>query len=236
MDRRRAVIWRRRWRWMRFVLFPIAVAVLYILGRRLGLDGGDLDSLRAWMVDLGHWGILVYVAAYMLAAMSGIPGLPFTMLAGALYGALFGTVLAAGASWLAAGVAFLMARYLARASVSRWLARRDTFRRMEQATEHRGALTVFLLRLFPIIPFAILNFGFGLSRVRFWTYMIWTFIGMLPGTIFYVVGGDALAQGFSRGSVSWNHILALALVLAFLAAAFPWARRHFRDLKDDTDS
>jgi len=236
MDRRKAVIWRRRWRWMRFVLFPVVVVGLYLLGRHLGLDGGDLESLRDWMGRTGHWGILVYVAAYILAAMAGIPGLPFTMLAGALYGALFGTVLAAGASWLAAGAAFLIARYLARASVSRWLKRREAFRRMELATEKRGSLAVFLSRLFPVIPFALLNFGWGLSRVPFGTYMIWTFIGMLPGTVFYVVGGDALAQGLSKGTVSWGHVIALLAVLGLLAALFPWARRHFRALKDDSGS
>ncbi len=235
MDPRTAVIWRRRWRWIRFILFPLAVVGLFLLGRKLGLQG-DLEDLRLWVLSKGVWGVIGYVAAYALAAMAAIPGLPLTMLAGALWGSVLGTAMAVLGSWVAAGAAFLLARYLARDSISRWLSRRAGYARLQRATEESGAMIVVLTRLFPVVPFALLNFGFGLSRIRFGTYMAWTLIAMLPGTIFYVVGGDALAEAFRGEGLNVTHFVVLGLVLVFLALAFPWAKRRLRDLRDSSGS
>lgn len=235
MDPRKAVIWRRRWRWIRFILFPLAVVGLFLLGRKLGLQG-DLEDLRIWVLEQGLWGVVVYVAAYALAAMAAIPGLPFTMLAGALWGSVLGVVMAVFASWFAAAAAFLLARYLARDSISRWLSKKKGYARLQRATEESGAMMVILARLFPVIPFALLNFGFGLSRIRFGTYMIWTLVSMLPGTIFYVVGGDALAAAFRGEGLKAGHYLALGIILVFLAIAFPWAKRRMRNLRDSSGS
>lgn len=233
MERRRAVLWRRRWRWIRFILFPLLVAALFLLLRHLGLQG-DLEQFRLWVLDRGAWGVAAYVAAYTLAAMAAIPGLPFTMLAGALWGSLLGVVMAALGSWVAAGAAFLLARYLARDSISRWLSRRRGYLRLQRATAESGTMMVVLMRLFPVIPFALINFGFGLSRIGFGTYMTWTLVAMLPGTIFFVVGGDALSQIFrGEGYQDW-HLRALLGVLLFLGVAFPWARRRLRRLRDDS--
>ncbi len=235
MDPRSAVIWRRRWRWIRFILFPLAVVGLFLLGRKLGLQG-DLEDLRVWVLNKGIWGVIGYVAAYALAAMAAIPGLPFTLLAGALWGSVLGVAMAVLASWVAAGAAFLLARYLARDSISRWLSKRAFFSRLQRATEENGMMVVILTRLFPVIPFALLNFGFGLTRIRFATYMVWTLVAMLPGTIFYVVGGDALAEAFRGEGLRPAHYVVLALVLIFLGVAFPWARRRLRALRDSSGS
>ncbi len=235
MDSRKAVIWRRRWRWIRFILFPLAVVGLFLLGRKLGLQG-ELEDLRIWVLDQGLWGVVVYVAAYALAAMAAIPGLPFTLLAGALWGSVLGVAMAVCASWFAAGAAFLLARYLARDSISRWLAKRKGYARLQRATAESGAMMVILTRLFPLIPFALLNFGFGLSRIRFGTYMVWTLVSMLPGTIFYVVGADALAEAFRGEGLSTGHYVVLGLILVVLAIAFPWAKQRLRDLRDNSGS
>jgi len=232
---RSAVLWRRRWRWIRFVLFPLLVIGLFLMARRLGLRG-SLEDLRVWVLSQGLWGAVGYVAAYVLAALAAIPGLPFTMLAGALWGSVLGVVMAALGSWVAAGAAFLMTRYLARDSISRWLSRRKGYARLQRATLEKGAMMVILTRLFPVIPFVLLNFAFGLSRVRFGTFMIWTFIAMLPGTIFFVVGGDALAGAFRGERLQTPQLLALLAVLAFLALLFPWARRRIRDLRGKSGS
>jgi len=235
LDRRTAVLWRRRWRWIRFILFPLLVVALILCVRHLGLQG-NLETFRLWVLEAGIWGVLGYVAAFTLAARAGIPGLPFTVLAGAVWGSLLGVVMASLGSWIAAGAAFLMARYLARESISRWLARRPTFRRIERATETSGAMMVVLTRLFSVIPFALLNFGFGLSRIRFGTYMAWTLLAMLPGTVFCVVGGDVLSQVFRGEGLGIRHLAALLAILAMLGAVVPWARRRIRQLKDLNES
>jgi uncharacterized membrane protein YdjX (TVP38/TMEM64 family) len=76
--------------------------------------------------------------------------------------------------------------------------------------------------LHPLFPFNLLNYGFGLTRVPFWTYVFWSWLCMLPGTALYVVGADAVARGLAQGRVPWGLIGALAgvaVILFFLVRA-----------------
>src|SRR3970040_1243770 len=62
-----------------------------------------------------------------------------------------------------------------------------------------GSVIVALTRLAPLFPFNLLNYGFGLTRIPFWTYVFWSYLCMLPGTILYVVGADAFTEGLAQG-------------------------------------
>ncbi|MDP6418235.1 MAG: TVP38/TMEM64 family protein [Candidatus Krumholzibacteria bacterium] len=234
MDSRTAVQWRRRWRRIRLLLFPLLIITLTLLARHLGL-GGDLLEFKLWILDRGLQGMLVYVLAFALAGAAALPGVPFPLLAGAVYGPVLGFILATIGSALAASISFLLARTLARDAVSRRLSGREIFRSLERATERNGPLVVILTRLFPVIPFALLNFGFGLTRLRFRTYLLWTVLSMMPGTVFYVVGADALTRGLQDG-FHWRDWWLPVLVMLILLALLPWARRHLRVFRKHSDS
>jgi len=139
--------------------------------------------------------------------------------AGALFGSILGVISVSIASTLGASLAFLVARYFARDAVARWLSANEKFRRLDKMTEEHGAIIVALTRLVPIFPFNLLNYGFGLTRVRFWTYVFWSWLCMLPGTVLYVVGADAVIQAITEGKVPWallGVILAFVVLLTFL--------------------
>jgi len=91
---------------------------------------------------------------------------------------------------------------------------------------------VLLTRLFPIFPYSLLNYSFGLTRVRFWTYLLWTWIGMLPGHVVYVTGMDAISRGLAGEGVSWELVLIGGLALLLLIGLVPWARRQLRRSSD----
>ena len=80
----------------------------------------------------------------------------------------------------------------------------------------------------PLFPFNLLNYGFGLTRVPFWTYVVWSWLCMLPGTILYVVGADALTQGIAQGEVPWVLIGAMGGVGVLLAILVRYARRRLQ--------
>ncbi len=68
-------------------------------------------------------------------------------------------------------------------------------------TEKHGAIIVAVTRLVPLFPFNLLNYGFGLTRVPFWTYLFWSWLCMLPGTIAYLVGTDAVILAVTTGEL-----------------------------------
>ena len=123
----------------------------------------------------------------------------------------------------------MLARSLARDFVCRRLAHRRGFQTVQRWTASRGPLAVALARLVPIFPYSLLNYALGLTRVGFWTYLFWTWLAMLPGHLFYVAGGDALAQFVAGGPVPLRLVVIVLGVLLLLALLMPWARRRLRE-------
>ena len=101
----------------------------------------------------------------------------------------------------------------------------EKFRQLDTLTERHGAIIVAITRLVPIFPFNLLNYGFGLTRVPFGTYLFWSWLCMLPGTVLYVVGADAFTQGLAEGRVPWALLGALVAALVVLVLLVRYARR-----------
>lgn len=211
----------------RLILFIVVVVALLVSAKVFGL-GERMGDLRDWIGGLGSWGFLVFILIYIIAVVAAIPGSAMTVAAGALFGSVFGVVCVSIASTVGAGIAFLIARYVARDTVVRWLSHNEKFRRLDQLTEDHGAVIVALTRLVPIFPFNFLNYGFGLTRVSFWTYLLWSWMCMLPGTILYVVGADAFTDGLSRGKISWVLIATMAGVAVGLFYLVRFARNKLQ--------
>lgn len=172
---------------------------------------------------------MVFVPLYAVAVVAALPGSALTVAAGALFGSVLGVLVVINAATLGATLSFLIARYFARDAIARWLSTNERFRRLDQLTEQQGAMIVALTRLVPVFPFNFLNYGFGLTRVSFWTYVFWSWLCMLPGTILYVVGADALTQGIARGEVPWVLIDAMGGVGVLLALLVRYARRTLQN-------
>jgi len=213
-----------RGRWLRPLLFFVVLAALAIAAPALGL-GQRLAELRGWIEGLGPLGPLVFALVYAVATVAAVPASLLTVAAGAMFGSAVGIATVIVGATVGAAAAFAIARWLARDAVAGWLARSEKFARLDALTERHGAIIVALTRLLPIFPFNLLNYGFGLTRVRFGTYVLWSFLCMLPGTALYVVGADAVTRGLAEGRIPWGLVGALAAVLLVLLVVVRRARR-----------
>jgi uncharacterized membrane protein YdjX (TVP38/TMEM64 family) len=211
----------------------LLLLVLFAAGR---LAGGYLPAARTWVAQLGPWGPFAFVALYAVATVAFVPASLLTLAAGAIFGVAFGTTLVLVAATLGASAAFLIARYVARASIERRLRDDGRFRAIDRAVADEGLKIVTLLRLSPVFPFNLLNYALGLTGVRFGDYFV-ACLGMLPGTLMYVylgaLGGDvaaAAAEGNTRSNAEWG-LLALGLVatVAVTVSITRIARRALRE-------
>ncbi len=220
----------------RIALGAAAVSGLILLGR---VGGGYLPPFAAWVDGLGFWGPLVFIGGYAAAVVAFVPGSLLTLAAGAVFGIAEGTAYVFVAATLGAAAAFLVSRHLARGAIERRLEGNPRFSAIDRAVGSEGRKIVFLLRLSPVFPFNLLNYGLGLTQVRFVDYFVASF-GMLPGTLLYVyygkLAGDvaALAGGASveRG-LGYYVVLVLGLV-ATVAVTMIVARTARRALKQVT--
>lgn len=198
-----------------FFILAVMVAVALLL-RRLGLQE-RLPQLREYIAGLGAPGYFVFIAAYAVLTVLAIPGSALTVAAGAIFGSLQGVAVVSVASTLGAGLSFLAARYLARERVAAWLAGSEKFRRLDELTAKHGEVIVAVTRLVPLFPFTLLNYGFGLTRIQFTTYLFWSWLCMLPGTVLYVVGADVFTKAVETGKVPLPLVIFLAAVAVILA-------------------
>ena len=158
-------------------------------------------------------GALVFVPLYALWVTLLLPGVWASMLAGALYGTGWGSVVVFVGACLGAEAAFLLGRTWLHNWARRRLAAVPKLLAIEQAVSREGLKLVLLTRLSPAFPFSLLNVAYGLSEVSLRDYTI-GLIGILPGTILFC-GLGALAGDVAR----------FADVLSGEADAGTWALR-----------
>jgi len=204
--------------WLRVALLVIALAAATALAWATGvhewLRPERLARLRAWIAGYGAWGPAVYVAGYVLAELVFLPAIPLAVLSGVAFGPLWGTVYASIGATLAAAAAFLVARHLARDAVARWIAGAPRLARIDAALERHGWRVLVVTRVLPIFPFNVQNFAYGVTRIRFRTFVLVSWLSMLPGTAALTIAGGAVVQGESLGRVTWMLAAAGLLVVA----------------------
>ena len=167
----------------------------------------------------------IYFVIYILVTGLSLPGAAIaTLIGGAIFGLLWGTVLVSFASVIGASCAFLVSRHILRDAIqSRY---GDRLRTINEGIRKDGAVYLFTLRMVPLFPFFVINLVMGLTPMRLGTYFIVSQIGMLPGTIVYVNAGTQLAKIDSVGA-----ILSPALIASFvLLGIFPLISKKIIDI------
>jgi uncharacterized membrane protein YdjX (TVP38/TMEM64 family) len=215
------------------LLLAGALILCMVLARVFNL-GGRFGDLRAWILSFGALGPVVYLVIYIAAVVLAVPGSVISIMAGVLFGSFYGTVLVSVGSTIGASLAFLIARHVARESIALKFAHNQKYIRLEQLTKEHGAIIVAITRLVPLFPFNLLNYGFGLTQVPFRTYVFWSWLCMLPGTVLYVVGADTLTLAVSQGKIPWLLIIILAVTIVIIILLVRQAKNKIGGKDDES--
>jgi uncharacterized membrane protein YdjX (TVP38/TMEM64 family) len=171
--------------WIRIVVAAAVIVLLVVAGKSLG---AYVPQFADWVESLGVWGPVVFIAGYIVATVAFIPGSILTLAAGAIFGLARGTAFVFVGATIGSVLAFLISRYFARAAIERRLQGNAKFANIDRAVGAQGLKITFLLRLSPVFPFNLLNYGLGLTKVSLRDYAI-AALGMIPGTFLYVYYG-----------------------------------------------
>jgi uncharacterized membrane protein YdjX (TVP38/TMEM64 family) len=163
--------------------------------------------------------VIVFVLAYGIGTSFGMPGLPFTVAAGVLFGTLLGTVLSWCGAMIGATIGYWLARTIGHDVVLRWVRR---FKRVDAAVEDARDFDGMLrLRLIPVLPLGTVNFVGGLARAAFGSYLGATALGVLPSTVIYTYFADSLLEGVGSGRKDAIVSLVIASTLLLLLSLAP---------------
>lgn len=179
-------------------------ACAVVIGLVLVLRSLSLGALALRLAsDLrGHgWrGVVGFVMLFVCAEVAMVPGALLTMAAGYIYGPWWGVAVASPASLVAATVSFMLARTVLRARIRARFTGSRHFDAVRSAIADHSLKVVVLLRLSPLTPFNVANYAFGLSDVSLSHYVVASFVGLLPVSIFYAAVGSFAPSIVSAGA------------------------------------
>ena len=194
------------------LLVGIVAVILWAAFNREQLDPAAFD---AWLSGLGLWAPLVYLAIFAAGTVAFLPGSLFALTGGALFGPLWGAILNLLGATIGAGIAFLLARYLA----GDWVARKAAGRlkRLIDGVDAEGWRFVAFVRLVPLFPFNLTNYALALTRIGFLPYLLTSFVCMAPGAIAYTWLGHAGREALAGETSAIRYgLLALGLLAAIV--------------------
>jgi uncharacterized membrane protein YdjX (TVP38/TMEM64 family) len=199
------------------VILPRVALGLAIAGGAIWLalnrDRLDPALLESSIRDLGLWAPIVHIALFAVATVFFVPGAIFGLAGGMLFGPFWGTLFNLTGATLGATASFLVARYLA----ADWVRRKagSRLQKLTAGVEAEGWRFVAFTRLVPLFPFNLLNYAFGLTRIRLSHYVLASLICMVPGTMAFTwlayAGREALA---GEDTAIRYALIALALLAA----------------------
>lgn len=195
--------------------------------------------LEWWQQETGPLGAIGFALFYVAATACFVPAAVLGVGAGFLFGPLWGALIAAACRPLGSLVSFVVARHLARHHVENWIEDWPKFGLVDRLTREEPFRVVVLLRLVPVLTFNVTNHVFGLTAVDWKKYFGATFLGVLPGSMFYVYIGVTAsdltrAVALEEAPALEDHLVTWIVVgVAFLGVItylFVRARRHWREM------
>lgn len=218
----------------------IAIVAFIILVRSVPVER-PLEWLRERVHDLGFWAPLVFILTFIALTTVLLPGWPLNVAAGALFGPFWGGVLTSIASTSAAGVSFLIGRFLAHGAVLRNIHNYPRLHAVYKVLgkKEQGWKVVAAVRLSHSLPYGLQNFLLGVSPVKFGPYLLATWLVSLPGIFFVAylghLGGMALAaQDAQEPTSPWIWAARGVGVLFAGVAVFYLGRVAYRAIKEQT--
>jgi len=169
-----------------------------------------------WVDHLGWFAPLLFLIIYCFATIMFLPTMVLTLAGGALFGPFLGTLVNLLSATSGAAFSFLITRHLG----YDWFSQRKgkRLRKLIAAVEQRGWMSVAFLRLVPIVPYNLVNYGLGLTAIKFRSYLITTFIFLIPAEIVYTYFGYAGMEALLKQGAFYKNrgVLIAGLVILLL--------------------
>src|SRR6266571_821602 len=178
----------------------LAIALAIALSRFIPVVN-FIEALQQRVMSWGAWAAICYPLLFALCNILLLPGGILAVGGGFFFGLWWGFVIVFVGNVVATAISFALSRSIARGWFQRKLSGNPTLRALGPAVERESWKIILLSQLHPLFPTSLLNYFYGLTRIRFSSYMFWASIGRMPGLFLYVYVGTLgqLAVRIMRG-------------------------------------
>lgn len=177
-------------------LLSVFLLLILVIIYFIFFKGLTAETLREYIQDFGYLAPIIYILAFTLLPIAFFPVPVLALAGGLLFGFTYGTIYTIIGATLNSGIMFLMAKILAKDAVTELLQKKlpeKWSKFLLEMDEKQGFRVIFILRLIPAMPYNVINYGAGLTSIKFSNYMIATILGILPGTLVFLnIGNKAI--------------------------------------------
>lgn len=184
------------------ILAVFIIAAIYLVRFTPVKEFLTVQEMKRFLDSSGFWAPLVFILIYTLGICLFVPGTIITALGAAIFGPYWGFVYVLSGAILGATVTFFIGRYLGRDFAASVIG--DRLKKYDEAIERNGFATVLYLRLI-YFPFTAMDFGMGLTKVRFWDYFWGTLLGIIVGTFVFTFFVGTIKEVWTGGD--WGQLL-----------------------------
>ena len=185
------------------VFLVVFIVAAIILVRYTPVKGYlTVEALGRFLATAGLWAPVVFMLIYAAGVCLFLPGTLLTGLGAAIFGAYWGFVYVWFGAMLGSIAAFWIGRTLGREFAASLIG--NKLQKYDDAIERNGFATVLYLRLV-YFPFTPMNFGMGLTKVRFWDYVFGTGLGIIVGTFIFTFFIGTLKEVWTSGN--WGELI-----------------------------
>jgi len=177
------------------------VAALFLVGSRFFPIADWIAMVQQDVMHLGVWSAIWYPLLYASCNVLLLPGGFLSIGGGFFFGLWWGFLIALLGNVSGAAISFFISRWIGREWLKRKLLRNPTLNALEPAVEREGWKIILLSQLHPLFPTSLLNYLYGLTRIRFRICILWIAIGQAPGLFLYSYLGTLgqLGLNLARG-------------------------------------
>ena len=218
------------------ILCAVVIAIIAVFHfTPLSISDFTPERIKTFIQQFGVMAPLIFILIYSLRALILVLPVGVMSLAGGLaFGKWWGTLFILIGATLGACASFLMARYLGRGFIERLgVLKKGRLKTFDEGVEKNGFRFILFVRLIPLFQYDAVNFGAGLSKMRFRDYAIGSLIGMIPGGFINAMLGSSLDN-----IISFQFFIALGcfVLLMFIPAIFNLIKKRRQKRASTTDS
>ncbi|MBY6795155.1 TVP38/TMEM64 family protein [Clostridium botulinum] len=196
------------------ILVILLAFLIYFLRNTILAKDVSAVSIKEYINSYGAIAPIIYIILFTLVPLTLFPDSILAIAGGMAFGMVEGSVYTIIGAVCGASLSFYIARFLGRTVVEKLI--RGKGKWFEDGVEKNGFLVVFILRLIPLVPFDIISYGTGLSKIKFKDFVLATIVGIIPGILVFINLGDKALNIKSKQFVISVVLLVLLCLASFI--------------------
>ncbi|MDD3014758.1 MAG: TVP38/TMEM64 family protein [Candidatus Gastranaerophilales bacterium] len=203
----------------KYLLLFFLISIILVLFSSWAKFGVDFKNIQGFIHQQGILAPLIFILVYTIGPVFFMPITPLSAAAGLLFGPLWGTIYSVIGATSGACATFFVSRYLLKDMITKKTSPKIMY--VQDKVEKEGWKFIFIARITPFFPFNLQNYFFGVSKIRFITFLWASALSLIPGAFVYVYIGSA-GKAAIAGDTGTIYKIAIAFILLMLISIFPY--------------